>query len=239
MAAQTDSVTSATRPDGGSLEFTRLGLGDALVDYQQGWELQRDLHAQVVAGERSPTVLMLEHAEVLTAGKRTQPGDLPQDGSDVINVDRGGRITWHGPGQLVSYQIVRLPHPMDVVAHVRRLETAIMATCADFDVATAQIPGRSGVWCGGDGNQPDLKIAAIGVRVSRGVTLHGLAINVTNDLSWAQNIVPCGIADAGVTSLARQRQSAPPSLSEVADRLEVHLRAALEPTVAPVPGRVG
>jgi lipoyl(octanoyl) transferase len=214
MAAQTDSVTSATRPDVGSLEFTRLGLGDALVDYQQGWELQRDLHAQVVAGERSPTVLMLEHAEVLTAGKRTQPGDLPQDGSDVINVDRGGRITWHGPGQLVSYQI-------------------------DFDVATAQIPGRSGVWCGGDGNQPDLKIAAIGVRVSRGVTLHGLAINVTNDLSWAQNIVPCGIADAGVTSLARQRQSAPPSLSEVADRLEVHLRAALEPTVAPVPGRVG
>lgn len=222
----------------------RIGLGVELVDYQVGWDLQRRSHRGVLAGQLPPTILLLEHAQIYTAGKRTQPGDLPTDGSPVIEVDRGGRITWHGPGQLVSYQIVPLPHPMDVVAHVRRLETAIMATCADFGITTTQVPGRSGVWCVSD--QPggtERKIAAIGVRVARGITMHGLALNIDCDLSWGSAIVPCGIPDAGVTSMVAQGALTDIAhrdrFSLVADQLELHLREVLEPTLGSAPQRVG
>lgn len=216
------------------LEFRRVQLGDGLVDYETGLQLQRDVHADVVAGRSGPTVLLLEHPAVFTAGKRTQPEDRPADESRVIEVDRGGRITWHGPGQLVCYPIVELPHPLDVVAHVRRLESAIIATCADFDVATIQVEGRSGVWCDADAFGSQRKIAAIGVRVASGVTMHGLSINVDCDLTWADTIIPCGIADAGVTSLARELGFAgkqPPDLLDVADHLQTHLESVLVPSV--------
>ncbi len=220
-----------------ALGIRRVDLGSALVDYESGWDLQREVHADVVSGQCPPTILILEHAAIYTAGRLTQPDDRPTDGSRVIDVDRGGRITWHGPGQLVCYPIVTLPHPMDVLAHVRRLESAIMKTCADFGVVTEQISGRSGVWCAADAarRRPDRKIAAIGIRVSRGVTMHGLALNVDCDLDWSDPIVPCGIPDAGVTSMVEEgalvdipHQS---RLVAVSDVLEQHLRAALEPTL--------
>lgn len=176
----------------------RLGV----VPYEQAWELQRTLHAEVVRGDAPDTLLLLEHESVFTAGRRTQPEDRPLDGSPVIDVDRGGRITWHGPGQLVGYPIMHLPEPMDVVGYVRRLEELLIATCDDFGVEGQRVAGRSGVWVPGT---PQRKIAAIGVRVARGVTMHGFALNVNCDLSAYDRIVPCGIPDAGVTSLARER----------------------------------
>jgi lipoyl(octanoyl) transferase len=179
-----------------------LDLGERRIPYQEGYEVQRRLHAQVVSGEAPPTVLLLEHEAVYTAGRRTQPGDLPPAGIPVVDVDRGGRITWHGPGQVVAYPIVRLGTPVDVVAYVRLLEEALMATCADVGLPTARIPGRSGVWVASDG--AERKIAAIGVRVARGVTMHGVALNVDCDLAAYSAIVPCGIPDAGVTSLAAE-----------------------------------
>ena len=219
------------------LSIQRIHLGAELVDYKSAWDLQRDVHATVADGTMPPTLLVLEHQEVFTAGKRTEPGARPTDGTPVIEVDRGGRITWHGPGQLVVYPIVPLPHPLDVVAHVRRLEEAIMATCADFAIATQRVDGRSGVWCQADDRGPERKIAAIGVRVSRGVTMHGLALNVDCDLTWAQRIVACGIADAGVTSMAAELEgSPPPNVLAVADRLEQHLLDVLGPTLSSRPG---
>lgn len=216
--------------------FERVGLGTELSDYEQTLQYQRTVHAQVVAGSRPPTALLLEHRAVFTAGRRTQPTDLPHDDARVIEVDRGGRITWHGPGQLVCYPIVPLPHPLDVVAHVRRLETAIMTTCADFNLPTTTVEGRSGVWRTADELGPDRKVAAIGVRVASGVTMHGLAINVDCDLSWASNIVPCGITDAGVTSIAQELaflgRAQVPDVVAVADRLEVHLSSVLTVTLA-------
>ncbi|MGV1036562.1 MAG: lipoyl(octanoyl) transferase LipB [Candidatus Nanopelagicales bacterium] len=220
----------------------RVGLGTELIDYEQGWELQRQIHTAVCADELPPTILLLEHAEVFTAGKRTQPSDRPTDGSKVVEVDRGGRITWHGPGQLVCYPIVRLPQPFDVVAHVRRLEEAAIRTCADFGVQVRRVEGRSGVWVTADSGTPppqiDQKIAAIGVRVARGVTMHGLAINVDCDLTWADRIVACGITDASVTSLAAElgqrsgnEQATNPSVTAAADRLERHIREVLAPTL--------
>lgn len=179
-----------------------LDLGERQIPYQEGYELQRRLHAQVVSGEAPPTVLLLEHAATYTAGRRTQPSDLPPPGTPVTEVDRGGRITWHGPGQVVAYPIVRLGTPVDVVAYVRLLEDALMATCADVGLATVRIPGRSGVWVATGG--AERKIAAIGVRVARGVTMHGVALNVDCDLAAFAAIVPCGIPDAGVTSLAAE-----------------------------------
>lgn len=180
-----------------------VDLGERLVPYQEGWELQRRVHAQVVAGEAPPTILLLEHSHVYTAGSRTQPADMPPPGEPVVTVDRGGRITWHGPGQLVAYPIVPLHSPVDVVAYVRSLESALIATCADVGLSAGRVEGRSGVWVmGGDG--PDRKIAAIGVRVARGVTMHGVALNVDCDLTVYDAIVPCGIADATVTSLAAE-----------------------------------
>ncbi|MBN9620107.1 MAG: lipoyl(octanoyl) transferase LipB [Actinobacteria bacterium] len=176
-----------------------------LVPYEQAWERQREVHAAVVAGTAPDTVLLLEHPPVYTAGKRTEIWERPFDGTPVVDVDRGGKITWHGPGQLVGYPIVRLPDPIDVVAYVRRMEQILMSVCHELGVAAAgQVEGRSGVWLPADDNGPERKIAAIGIRVAQGVTLHGFAINCDPDLTWFDRIVPCGISDAGVTSLTKE-----------------------------------
>jgi lipoyl(octanoyl) transferase len=209
------------------LEVIREGLAPEFVDYERGWQRQREVHADVVAGERSDTVLLLEHAAVYTAGKRTEPHERPVDGTPVIDVDRGGKITWHGPGQLVGYPIVRLPDPVDVVAHVRRLEQVLIDTCADLGLATERVAGRSGVWVRGDDRGPDRKVAAIGIRVAQGVTMHGFALNCDCDLGWATTIVPCGIADAGVTSLTAELGRRV-SVVEVLPIVEQHLRAVLD-----------
>jgi len=173
-----------------------------LVAYQEAWDEQRRVHAAVAAGTEPDTVLLLEHPAVYTAGKRTSQFERPQDGTPVIDVDRGGKITWHGPGQLVGYPIVALPDPVDVVAHVRRVEEALILTCADLGVETTRVEGRSGVWVVGDGI--DRKVAAIGIRVSQGVTMHGFALNCDADLTAYDRIVPCGLTDATVTSLTKE-----------------------------------
>jgi lipoyl(octanoyl) transferase len=186
------------------MRFEHLGFAPDLVDYQAAWDRQREVHAAVAAGNEPDTVLLLEHAAVYTAGKRTEPHERPFDGTPVIDVDRGGKITWHGPGQLVGYPIVQLAVPVNVVAHVRRLEDMMIRVCADFGVSAGRVEGRSGVWIRADESGPDRKIGAIGIRVSKNVTMHGFALNCDCDLSWAQVIVPCGIADAGVTSLSKE-----------------------------------
>jgi lipoyl(octanoyl) transferase len=180
------------------LRIERAGL----VPYERAWERQRELHAARVAGEAPDTLLLLEHPSVYTAGKRTEPHERPFDGTPVIDVDRGGKITWHGPGQLVGYPIVGLPDPVDVVAHVRRLEEALIEVCAGFGLATGRVEGRSGVWVAADDTRPERKVAAIGVRVARGVTMHGFALNCDPDMTAFANMIPCGIPDAGVTSLS-------------------------------------
>ncbi|MGF1662503.1 MAG: lipoyl(octanoyl) transferase LipB [Kineosporiaceae bacterium] len=177
-----------------------------LVPYHAAWQRQRDELDEVAGGARG-RVLLLEHEAVYTAGRRTEPWERPVDGTPVVDVDRGGRITWHGPGQLVGYPIVRLPQPLDVVDYVRRLEGALITACADLGLATERVDGRSGVWVRGDGPggaRPDRKVAAIGIRVERGVTMHGFSLNCDCDLSWAAGVVPCGITDAGVTSLTAE-----------------------------------
>jgi lipoyl(octanoyl) transferase len=182
------------------LRIERAGL----VDYEKAWEMQRQLHAARVSGEGPDTLLLLEHPSVYTAGKRTEPHERPFDGTRVIDVDRGGKITWHGPGQLVGYPIVALPDPIDVVAYVRRLEEALIEVCAGFGLVTGRVEGRSGVWVAGDGTRPDRKVAAIGVRVARGVTMHGFALNCDPDMTAFANMIPCGIPDAGVTSVSAE-----------------------------------
>jgi lipoyl(octanoyl) transferase len=177
-------------------------LGPAPVDYSAAWDLQRQRHGDVVAGASEGALLLLEHPPVYTAGRRTEAFERPVDGTPVIDVDRGGKITWHGPGQLVGYPIVRLPMPLDVVAHVRRLESALIAACADVGLATTRVEGRSGVWVTADDRGPHRKVAAIGVRVAQGVTLHGFALNCDCDMTAFDRIVPCGIRDASVTSLS-------------------------------------
>jgi lipoyl(octanoyl) transferase len=179
-----------------------LSLGKTLHKYEQMWQFQRELHQSVVLGNIPDTILLLEHESVYTAGRRTEPFERPMDGTPVVDVDRGGKITWHGPGQLVGYPIVHLPAALDVIPHVRRLEEVLIKTCADFGLITQRIKGRSGVWVVGDGI--DRKVAAIGVRVSQGVSMHGFALNCNNDLSWFDRIVPCGISDASVTTLSRE-----------------------------------
>jgi lipoyl(octanoyl) transferase len=179
-------------------------LRAGLVPYEQAWDQQREIHAQVVAGDAPDTVLLLEHPPVYTAGKRTEPWERPLDGTPVVDVDRGGKITWHGPGQLVGYPIVKLPDPIDVVAYVRRMEHMLIDICTDLGVVAGQVEGRSGVWLPADDTRPERKIAAIGIRVAQGVTLHGFALNCAPDLTSFDRIVPCGIADAGVTSLTRE-----------------------------------
>jgi lipoyl(octanoyl) transferase len=204
------------------MRFEYLGFNPDFVDYQAAWDRQREVHATVVSGDEPDTVLLLEHATVYTAGKRTEPHERPLDGTPVIDVDRGGKITWHGPGQLVGYPIVHLPSPVDVVAHVRRLEAMMIGVCADLGVVAGRIDGRSGVWVTADESGPDRKIGAIGIRVSQSVTMHGFALNCDCDLSWAQVIVPCGIADAGVTSLSKELQRDVP-VNEVLPYVEKHL----------------
>jgi len=172
------------------------------LDYEQMWQRQRDIHARVVAGADPDTVLLVEHTSVYTAGKRTAQWDRPLDGTPVIDVDRGGRITWHGPGQLVGYPIIRLAEPVDVVKYVRTLEDAIMAVCANFGIETIRVAERSGVWLPANAQQRERKICAIGVRVAKGVTMHGFALNCEPDLTAFDKIVPCGISDADVTSLS-------------------------------------
>ena len=189
------------------LVFARLGLGRQTVGYQEAWDLQRQVHEQRVHGEIPDTCLLLEHASVYTAGKRTDPLDRPlgDPGAPVIDVDRGGKITWHGPGQLVGYPIIALDEPIDVVGYVRLIEDALIRACSEFGVAAARVDGRSGVWLRGDGRgKQDRKVAAIGIRVARGVTMHGFALNCDCDLTWFDRIVPCGIRDASVTSLSAE-----------------------------------
>lgn len=179
-----------------------LGVGAEHQPYLTTWELQREIHTSVVAGRRPDTLLLLEHEAVYTAGKRTEAEERPSDGTPVVDVDRGGKITWHGPGQLVGYPIVRLPDPIDVVAHVRRLEDLLIAVVAQFGVSGRRVEGRSGVWVGEAGFEN--KIAAIGIRVAEGVTMHGFALNCSNTLDAYQHIIACGIRDAGVTTLSRE-----------------------------------
>jgi lipoyl(octanoyl) transferase len=208
------------------MRFEYLGFNPDFVDYQAAWDRQREVHAAVVSGDEPDTVLLLEHATVYTAGKRTEPHERPLDGTPVIDVDRGGKITWHGPGQLVGYPIVHLPSPVDVVAHVRRLESMMIGVSADLGVIAGRIDGRSGVWVSADDSGPDRKIGAIGIRVSQNVTMHGFALNCDCDLSWAQVIVPCGIADAGVTSLSKELRRDVP-VNEVLPYVEKHLNNIL------------
>ncbi|GAA3370618.1 lipoyl(octanoyl) transferase LipB [Streptomyces sannanensis] len=225
------------------LRFVHLGFGEDAVDYQEAWQEQRRVHAARFADEIPDTCLLLEHPPVYTAGRRTEDSERPLDGTPVVDVDRGGKITWHGPGQIVGYPIQKLPRPVDVVAHVRRLEEALIRTAAEFGLETTRVEGRSGVWVLGDPveqrpqigglsldldprlhdeefdprlNGPeyapsnagqrreDRKLAAIGIRVAKGVTMHGFSFNVNPDNTWFDRIVPCGIRDAGVTSLANE-----------------------------------
>ena len=210
------------------LEVVRAGT----VPYEEAWERQRELHAARVAGEGPDTLLLLEHPSVYTAGKRTEPHERPQDGTPVVDVDRGGKITWHGPGQLVGYPIVALPDPVDVVAYVRRLEGALIEVCAGFGVEAGRVEGRSGVWLPADPvgpgsrSRPERKIAAIGIRVARGVTMHGFALNCDPDLGAFGAIVPCGIVDAGVTSLSAELGRNVP-VAEAIEPVEKAMRAVL------------
>ncbi|WP_460819842.1 lipoyl(octanoyl) transferase LipB [Nocardioides korecus] len=210
---------AVTGPDGGP------------VDYLEAWERQRQVHASVVAGGPG-TTLLLEHPPTYTAGKRTEPHERPSDGTPVIDVDRGGKITFHGPGQLVGYPIVRLPDHVLVVDFVRRLEEALIGVCRDLGVETARVPGRSGVWLRAEPatdrgpGRPERKIAAIGIRVARGVTMHGFALNCDVDLGWYDRFVPCGIADAGVTTLSEEL-GRDVTVAEVRPLVERHLRRLL------------
>ena len=199
-------TTAPTAPTGPVVE--RVELGSGLVGYHRAWDLQRRLHAEVAAGLRPDTVLLLEHAPVYTAGRRTNSWERPTDGTPVVDVDRGGRITWHGPGQLVGYPLVRLRGALDVVGYVRRLEQLLIDTAAGVGVTGFRVPERTGVWVraepAGPGGRPERKLAAIGVRVAKGVTMHGFALNCDTDLQGFTTIVPCGLDDAGVTSLTRE-----------------------------------
>jgi lipoyl(octanoyl) transferase len=204
------------------LQVQRLGL----VDYQEAWAMQREIHARVVEGTAPDTLLLLEHPPVYTAGKRTLPHERPFDGTPVVDVDRGGKITWHGPGQLVGYPVVRLPDPVDVVAHVRRLEAALIDVCSDLGLVTERVEGRSGVWVRADARGPDRKVAAIGVRVARGVTMHGFALNCDPDMSAFANMIPCGIVDAGAGSLSEEL-GRDVTVAEVIDAVETAMRGVL------------
>jgi lipoyl(octanoyl) transferase len=214
-------------------ELVYLRLGPSPVEYRIGWDLQRHIHGRRVADEIPDGCLLLEHEPVYTAGKRTATSDRPfgDPGAPVIDVDRGGKITWHGPGQLTGYPIIKLREPVDVVAYVRALEEALIQTCAEFGIAAERVAGRSGAWITGpratDGaTLPDRKVGAIGARVARGVTMHGFALNCDCDLSWFDRIIPCGIRDASVTTLSAEtgRQV---TVAEARPLIERHLADAL------------
>jgi lipoyl(octanoyl) transferase len=225
----------------GELVFAHAGFGDGAVPYLAAWELQRQVHGQRVNDAIPDACLLLEHQPVYTAGKRTSPMDRPltDPGIPVIDVDRGGKITWHGPGQLVGYPIVKLSEPVDVIAYVRALEEALMLACAEAGVTgTGRIEGRSGVWLpGGAPGSRDRKVAAIGIRVSRGVTMHGFALNCDCDLAWFDRIVPCGISAAAVPSLSAVT-GRPVTVAGMTGIVQRHLAAVLGATtwrIAPVP----
>ena len=196
-----------------------------LVDYQRAWDLQREIHTDVASGSRPNTLLLLEHPSVYTAGRRTEDSERPTDGTPVIDVDRGGRITWHGPGQLVGYPIVKLLKPTELVGFVREIEAALILVCADLGVTAIRIEGRSGVWI--QDSRGDRKIAAIGIRVAKGTTMHGFALNVNPDLAAFGQIVPCGIADADVTSLEIELGRTI-TIDEVAQLVERHVSESLK-----------
>ncbi len=210
------------------LMYLYAGFGAGALDYTVGWDLQRLVHDRRVADEIPDSCLLLEHQPVYTAGKRTGVSDRPvgDPGAPVINVDRGGKITWHGPGQLTGYPIIKLREPLDVVAYVRTLEETMIQSCADFGVRAIRVEGRSGAWIPEDDRGPERKIGAIGARVARGVTMHGFALNCENDLSWFDRIIPCGIRDAGTTTLSAELGRRV-SVSEVTPGIERHLAEAL------------
>lgn len=182
-------------------EFIRVGFAPNFVDYQTGLDLQREIHAEVAGGQRPNTVLLLEHSSVYTAGKRTDVSELPDDGSAFFETDRGGKITWHGPGQLIGYPIMHLPQPIDVVGYVRFLEQTIIDAISGFGVAGIRVEGRSGVWV--DTQHGVQKLAAIGIRVAQKVTMHGFALNCDNSLEPYDHIIACGIQDAKTTTLSQ------------------------------------
>jgi lipoyl(octanoyl) transferase len=192
------------------------------VEYQSAWDRQRELHHKIVTENHPDVAVLLEHQNVYTAGRSTKPEDRPTDSSPVFDIDRGGRITWHGPGQIVCYPIMKLDDPVDVVAHVRRLELLIMNVCSKLGLETTQIEGRSGVWVKGNG-YPDKKIAAIGIRVAKKATMHGFALNCNNSLDAFRNIVPCGIGDADVTTISLEL-GRDVSVAEVTPLIEEELR---------------
>jgi lipoyl(octanoyl) transferase len=221
------------------VRYDELDLGTALVAYEPTWARQREVHAAVADALAPDTVLLVEHEDVYTAGRRTARSDRPTDGTRVVDVDRGGRITWHGPGQLVGYPIVRLATPIDVVGYVRALEQALIAVCADLELAAVRVEGRSGVWFAADPvtGRRARKVAAIGVRVARGVTMHGFALNCCPDLGAFDRIVPCGITDADVTSLSVET-GRPVTVTEVVPLVRRHLDASLAPVLASSPAQV-
>lgn len=197
-----------------------------MIDYEVAWELQRDIVEARVAGGPD-TLLTLQHPAVYTAGRRTEPQERPINGAPVVDTDRGGKITWHGPGQLVGYPIVQLAEPIDVVNYVRRVEESIIAVCARLGVQTKRVEGRSGVWLAAGGGKPERKIAAIGVRVQRGVTMHGFSLNCNNSLDAYLPIVACGITDAGVTTLSAEL-GRDVTIGEVRDQVVSSVLDALE-----------
>ena len=209
-------MTTATR----TLEISRLGI----VDYHQAWDLQKERHRAIVEENHPNALFLLEHPPVYTAGRRTLAHERPFDGTPVIDVDRGGKITWHGPGQIVGYPIVALKNPNNVVGFVREIENALINVCEEFGISAQRYCERSGVWLRDE--KGDRKIAAIGIRVARGVTMHGFALNVNPDLSWFERIVPCGISDAQVTSMANELHREI-TLAEVLPVVEKHISRAL------------
>ena len=215
-------LSASSRQD---LTETPLSLIRAgLVEYEKALELQRSIHADVAKGIGTNTLILLEHPSVYTAGKRTSEAERPTDGTPVINVDRGGKITWHGPGQLVGYPIVKLAKPTELVGFVREIESGLIKVCAELGLAASRVAGRSGVWICDD--RGDRKIAAIGLRVARGVTMHGFALNINPDLSYFDRIVPCGISDAQVTSLSAEL-GRDITITEVSPIVERHMYEAL------------
>ena len=200
-------------------EFERIGFSPNYVSYGEGYEKQLEVHADVVAGKRPDTVLLLEHSSVYTAGKRTEASELPDDGSEFIETNRGGKITWHGPGQLVGYPIMRLPQPIDVVNYVRYLEHTLIEVISHFGIVGKRVAGRTGVWVE-DGDEL-VKVAAIGIRVSEKVTMHGFALNCNNSLDPYQHIIACGIQDARSSTLSElgSRQITPLDAATLVEQL--------------------
>jgi len=208
-------------PSDSAIALSRHGL----VDYQKAWESQKAIHQEVADGTRPNTLLLLEHPSVFTAGRRTEESEKPSDGTPVIDVDRGGKITWHGPGQLVGYPIVKLRKATELVGFVREIESGLIAVCQELGLDAVQIEGRSGVWI--QDSQGDRKIAAIGIRVAQGVTMHGFALNVNPDLSAFRTIIPCGISDADVTSLEIELKKSI-TIDDVVPLVERHIFESLK-----------